>query len=257
VRFVGGEPVSASFLRVTVEGDLGGYTEPLPADAFKLTLPSASGPAVRAYTVRDCNDGRLRFDVLNHAYGAGLHWLQNAVPGDEVSLLGFRTDFAESARSERLLVIADPAAYPAAATIIEANAGRREVMAVIDVPDDSDRLLCEAGTAQICWTRGAQLEAVRGLNLRPDGLQVWVAGETSLVSALRRYLLDEAGINRDELHAAGYWRAGKTYEQEFNDSLDRFNDAVGAGEDTTDPDVLQRRAFDSIEVTPVANGERP
>ena len=99
------------------------------------------------------------------------------MPGDELQLLGFRTDFAESERCGRLLVVADAAAYPAAVTIIEANSRRREVLAVIDVPDDSDRLLCEAGTARIYWTQGSLLEGLRGLDLSPDGLQVWLAGE--------------------------------------------------------------------------------
>jgi hypothetical protein len=79
-----------------------------------------------------------------------------------------------------------------------------------------------------------------------EPVSVWLAGETSIVAQLRRYLLDEAGISRDE-----------TYEQEFNDSLVRFNDAAAAGEDTTDPDVLQRRAFDDVDASPAANGERP
>ncbi|MGD9891568.1 MAG: siderophore-interacting protein, partial [Dehalococcoidia bacterium] len=184
---------SHSYYRITLEGSgLAAYVDPLPADAFKLSLPAQPGtsvplptyqdgaaqwpagsiePVVRAYTVRhaDPTGNWLTFDLLDHPGGAGPAWLHAARPGDELGLTGFRVDFMESEDSDTLLVVADPSALPAAATIIEAMAGRKRTVAVLEAPDEGDRGLVETGDGiEIVWVEHSStslLDAVQALNL--------------------------------------------------------------------------------------------
>ena len=46
---------------------------------------------------------------------------------------------------------------------------------------------------------------------RPDdaGLYAWLAGEAGAITALRRYLVGELGIDRSRVAFMGYWRLGR------------------------------------------------
>jgi NADPH-dependent ferric siderophore reductase len=40
------------------------------------------------------------------------------------------------------------------------------------------------------------------------GLYAWIAGESGVVTALRRHLVRELGVDRDQVAFMGYWRLG-------------------------------------------------
>lgn len=42
-----------------------------------------------------------------------------------------------------------------------------------------------------------------------DGLYAWVAGESSMVRGIRRFLIGECGLDRHRIAFMGYWRQGK------------------------------------------------
>ncbi|HTM86505.1 MAG TPA: siderophore-interacting protein, partial [Mycobacterium sp.] len=42
-----------------------------------------------------------------------------------------------------------------------------------------------------------------------DGLYAWLAGEAGVITALRRFLVTETGIDRRQVAFMGYWRAGR------------------------------------------------
>ena len=41
-----------------------------------------------------------------------------------------------------------------------------------------------------------------------DGLYAWIAGESTVVTGLRRHLVNELGIDRRQVAFMGYWRRG-------------------------------------------------
>ena len=54
----------------------------------------------------------------------------------------------------------------------------------------------------------ALLDALQVATL-PDGdLHAWVAAEAGVAKAIRRYLVDERGLNPKWVKAAAYWRRG-------------------------------------------------
>ena len=41
-----------------------------------------------------------------------------------------------------------------------------------------------------------------------DGLYAWIAGESGVVTTLRRHLVKELGMDRRQVAFMGYWRRG-------------------------------------------------
>jgi NADPH-dependent ferric siderophore reductase len=41
-----------------------------------------------------------------------------------------------------------------------------------------------------------------------DGLYAWIAGESKVVTGLRRHLVTEWGFDRSQVVFMGYWRGG-------------------------------------------------
>ncbi|MGH7082759.1 MAG: SIP domain-containing protein, partial [Acetobacteraceae bacterium] len=58
-----------------------------------------------------------------------------------------------------------------------------------------------------------QLQAVRTLNLPEGRAQAFVHGEAEAVLRVRRHLLQERGVDRDDLSATGYWKRRRSDEQ--------------------------------------------
>jgi NADPH-dependent ferric siderophore reductase len=60
-------------------------------------------------------------------------------------------------------------------------------------------------------SEGSQLiDALRGIQFPAGQCFVWVAAESNVARALRRYLTDERGIDKHWVKAAGYWQRGAT-----------------------------------------------
>jgi NADPH-dependent ferric siderophore reductase len=53
---------------------------------------------------------------------------------------------------------------------------------------------------------GPLLDAVRAAELPPGAVFAWLAGEASVVRALRRHLAGERGVDRRSIDFSGYWR---------------------------------------------------
>ena len=56
------------------------------------------------------------------------------------------------------------------------------------------------------------LEALAALPFPAGRVHAFVHGEAGAVRALRRHLLDERGVPRDDLSVSGYWRRGDDEE---------------------------------------------
>ncbi|MGH3985311.1 MAG: SIP domain-containing protein [Pseudonocardiaceae bacterium] len=88
------------------------------------------------------------------------------------------------------------------------------------------------------------LEAARNATAAAHGTRThaWVAGENRTVGAVRQHLLD-AGFDRATVQAVVYREQGRTADERDATVLHRYQDAVAAGRDITDPDVLDELEF--------------
>ncbi len=75
----------------------------------------------------------------------------------------------------------------------------------LDAGDDVDPDLWETPTFS---SSGEPVESATVVGHDLDGLYAWIAGESGMVTALRRHLVRELGMDRRQVAFMGYWRRG-------------------------------------------------
>lgn len=225
--------------------------------------PSPLRNPLRTYTVRrvDTAARTVTVDFVCHGdTGPASAWVQRAVAGDEIILVGpdgrseqssLGIDFRPGT-AHHLLLAGDETAAPAICAILEMLPATRDVHAFIEVPSAGDVLPVDhPASFAVTWlprrhesvgellqpavTRWleehpaivAAAAAPRPQNLAdldddadllwdspPAGgsgeLYAWLAGESSVIKALRRELVGGRGIDRKRVAFMGYWRQGRS-----------------------------------------------
>ena len=237
------ERISPRMRRITFAGDeLVGFTSAAADDHVKLffpapgqdrpSLPSPGGngrdypagtiqPAVRDYTPRrfDPQRGELVVEFVIHADGPASTWAAQATPGQWVGVGGPRGSILTPEDYDTYLFAGDETALPAIARHLEEMRPGLRALVLIEVADiHEERHLPTAANAAIHWLHRDGLAAglptlleqgLRRLILPGGDTYAWLAGEIETVRHLRRYLLEDEGLSRDQVRAAGYWRVGE------------------------------------------------
>ena len=154
--------------------------------------------------------------------------------------------------AKEVLLVGDETAAPAICSILETLPAGCRAHAFIEIPDAADALPLSRNAQSITWLPrgerelGAPLqEAVRAWvagnraaidpailapqtlddidvdvdllwdapEAGPGDFYAWLAGEASVIKALRRFLVTETGIDRTRVSFMGYWRLGKAEAQ--------------------------------------------
>ena len=232
LRVTASTPLTPAMLRLTVAVD-----EPhLPLDpsgpnqVLRLSPPdpdagalatSGARPASRTYTVRraDPGSGLLDIDVALHGDGLFVRWACAAAPGDLLDFTGPRPHAVPSFEADAVVMATDETGLPALAAVVEAAPSGLAVHAVVEVPDAAEEQpLVSAADLRVTWlhrdgaaagTTGALERAIRSLDWPAGAVDVWIAGEAGEVRAARRFAQIERGVERERLHAFGYWRLGR------------------------------------------------
>lgn len=225
--------------RITFTGEkLAEYPDDGPATHFKLLLPAPGQseialpeagpdgpvwpeprPLRRTYTPRYVDRARQRLVVdfaLHGDSGPATAWAAAAQVGDQVVVTGARGAYRIDPAADWTLLVADETALPAVGTILDdAPAGAR-VLLVAEVADKEEQLEFDTAadlTAVWCH-RGADpagmpaAQAVRDLTLPAGRGACWVGLEATAMRAVRRHLLGERGLDREQVYTRGYWKLG-------------------------------------------------
>ncbi|MGW0789177.1 siderophore-interacting protein [Streptomyces sp. NPDC002911] len=231
VRVAGVRRLTARMVRITLAGDEVGdfhYAGPdhlvrlfLPvSDDLQLptssdwwtelqAMPAERRPVVRNYTVRRIDHARRRLDVdfaLHGDSGPASAWAGAAEPGDRIGILSDGARY-QAGDADWQLLIGDETALPAIASMLEG--ARTPVHTLLEVKDAQD-VLDLAGEATWLYRSGSHgsrtVEALRTLRFPPGTPYVWIAGESTLATSVRRYLVNERGIDKQQIYFCGYWR---------------------------------------------------
>jgi NADPH-dependent ferric siderophore reductase len=225
--------LAPKMVRVVLRGeDLRGFSSLGFDDHMKLFFPMGSGsrpcePAMRDFTPRryDADAGELWIDFYLHEAGPAASWAAQVVPGRELEAGGPRGSSIVSVEGiDFHVLIGDETALPAIARRLEELPPHVRALAVLDT---------ETGAHDYPLDSRAKLEIVRVLpgnstdaraeriieTLRVQRFPLescftWLAGESHVARAVRRYLTDERGIDKHWIKAAGYWRGGATGSHE-------------------------------------------
>jgi NADPH-dependent ferric siderophore reductase len=234
------ERLTPNMARVTLGGDLAGFVSSAYDDHVKVffPLPGQNAPTIpeqgpngpvhpeeaerspgRDYTPRRYDTNELVIDFALHDAGPATDWATKARPGQQLGIGGPRGSFVVPDDFDWYLFIGDETALPAIARRLEElrSGVRAIVVAAIAGPEEEQKLQSQAEVEAI-WvhrplSRAADpaplLDAVRGLKLpkNEDGY-AWAAGESQTAKLLRRHLIDERGLDKAWVKAAGYWKRG-------------------------------------------------
>ncbi|WP_436791087.1 siderophore-interacting protein [Yinghuangia sp. YIM S10712] len=194
------------------------YPEPFDMQVIRAEMPREQWPQTRTYTVRDINPvaRELSIDFVYHGdEGLAGPWAAGAKPGDPLRLLGPGGAYAPGPDADWHLFVGDEAALPAIAVSLARVPEGVPVRALIEVASpEEEQELTTAGDARITWLHRSNgssrlAEALRAMDFPPGRVQAFVHGEADTVKVMRRHLLDERGVARDDLSVSGYWRRGR------------------------------------------------
>ena len=187
-----------------------------------LALPDGVRPVMRTYTVRRLRpgDGELDIDFVRHSpAGPASRWTSAAAPGDQVAIFGPAITYRPGPGTTWQLVAGDETALPAIGAITESLPPAMTARVLIEIADARDiQHFSKVADANVTWlVRGTApahdsrrlLDEVRLTPLPRQGAYAWLAGEASVVTGLRRHLVEERGLPADAVAFSGYWRHGR------------------------------------------------
>ncbi|MFF1823344.1 siderophore-interacting protein [Kribbella sp. NPDC058245] len=194
--------------------------------------PEADRFIMRTYTVRELRPEQCEMDiefVLHGVNGPASAWATNVVLGDSVGLilafavdttsakglLNSGVDYVPPSTSKHRVLIADETALPALTGILEQLPPDVHATVFAQVPDERDRRpLPTPGTADVTWLNSDDetmplLEALKAADLPATVDFAWVAGESSMIKAVRRHLVNVVGLPKPAISFQGYWKRGE------------------------------------------------
>jgi NADPH-dependent ferric siderophore reductase len=221
------EKIAAHMLRITLTGDLGGFTSLGFDDHVKLFFPDGTTNAegapnmlARDFTPRryDAAANTLEIDFAIHDAGPATRWAVQAKPGDTLALGGPRGSFVIPTAYDWHLLAGDETALPAISRrLAELPAGARAVV-VVEVDGPADEIALPTKTnASVTWAHrngaaagesDALSKMLAKLDLPAGDYYAWVACESLIAKALRKQLIADHRANPKWMRAAGYWRRG-------------------------------------------------
>ncbi|GBR07146.1 siderophore-interacting protein [Acetobacter oeni] len=222
LRVISAERLTPHMVRVTLKGDdLDTFVSASPDDHIKVFIPGPGGePARRDYTPRrfDATRRELVLDFVSHEGGPAAAWARAARPGDRLDIGGPRGSQVITGEIDQWVLIGDETALPAIGRRAEETPASARVISVVAVPGAEDeQVFATVADHEARWVHRpleeadraeAVLEALKTVELSPRTF-VWVAAEGTVARAVRRYLLEERGLDRQWLKASGYWLKGR------------------------------------------------
>ncbi|WP_405572814.1 SIP domain-containing protein [Streptomyces phaeochromogenes] len=184
----------------------------------KLIVPKDPRPLSRVYTVRrwDPEAGELDVDFVKHGVGAGTTWAYRTRPGDRIHLSGPSTSKAFPTGADWLLVAGDDTALPAIGRLLDELPPDARAQVFIEIAEDSHRQeLRELPGVDVTWlvrpgatagTVSLLTETVRSAEWWSGQAFAWLAGEHTAVRDIRRHLVEDRGVPKEDIDFAGYWR---------------------------------------------------
>ncbi|WP_369407393.1 siderophore-interacting protein [Schumannella soli] len=185
-----------------------------------LTLPKATRPVIRNYTVRAYRPEQRELDidfVVHGDEGVAGPWAAAAKPGAPLALIDQGCGWSP-VPADWFLLVADPSGLPAVAGILRDLPRDAKGIAIIELDTLDDAQHIDApDSIDLHWvirpdgTKVGEtaLQHVRDLPFPVGEPYAFAVGEAALVTGTRRYLVSELGVNKKNVTFCGYWKAGR------------------------------------------------
>jgi NADPH-dependent ferric siderophore reductase len=218
----GAGPFTDHYVKLQLPPQGAPYAAPFDVEEIRATLPRDQWPRTRTYTVRawDAEANALTIDFVVHGdEGVAGPWAAAAQPGDILQLQGPGGAYTPDPTADWHLLVGDLAVLPAiAASLARIPAGAPVyVIAQVEGPDD-ELELTSPGDLRIQWLHmgahasDALADAVAALDFPAGRVHAFVHGEAAAVRAVRKHLLVDRAVPKEDLSASGYWKRSRTEE---------------------------------------------
>ena len=203
------------FDRLSDRFDMRGYLK-------YLSLPKATRPVIRNYTVREfrAEQGEMDIDFVVHGTeGFAGNWAASLPIGSPVALLDQGCGFTLNPDADRVLLAGEESALPALLGVLRDLPAHTVGDAIIEIPDAADRQPAPgpAGVRQHWIVRPESArpgllaldtlkQIATGGTAEPGQLSAFVVGEQQLASGGRKHLVNELGVPKSAVKFCGYWR---------------------------------------------------
>lgn len=221
-------------LFLPIGGDAG--LDRVPAKANKmfgylkfLRIPDGERPVMRNYSVRAHRpasgergaeidvDFVLHGSAADGTAGPASRWAETCQPGEHVLIIDEGLTFNPQRGTDRVLLVGDETAVPAIASICASLPSHSTGTAIIEVPSLEDALdFPHPSGIEVAWiVRSVEdlpgflaLELLHQTTLPDAPFHAYAAGEQSLASGVRKHLVGERGIDKNQVSFCGYWKIG-------------------------------------------------
>jgi NADPH-dependent ferric siderophore reductase len=230
------EKIAAHMIRVTLTGDLDGFTSLGFDDHVKVFFPDGTTNAEgspnmigRDFTPRhyDRAGNALEIDFAIHDAGPATRWAAETKPGQTLAVGGPRGSFVIPTTYDWHLLVGDETGLPAISRRLAELPAGTKVVVLCEVDGSADETQFETkADATVTWAHrngaaagsGETLSsALASLKMPAGDYYAWVACESLVAKALRRQLIADHGANPKWTRAAGYWRRGSAAVHEVHE----------------------------------------
>jgi len=192
---------------------------------FLERLQNGHTPIKRTYTVRKFDESlqELSIDFVAHGdEGLASRWARHAKACDFLGFMGPSPAKVTEFNADWYLVCADPSAIPVAAVALEAMPRDAKGIAVFEITAPEDRQDIDAPKGiEMHWLihpdphtpSTAQIDFIKAMPWPEGRVQTCIAGESSVIRALRDFLANDKHVPRADTYISGYWKIGLVEDQ--------------------------------------------
>jgi NADPH-dependent ferric siderophore reductase len=190
------------------------------ADAFLRQLEDGPRPDVRTYTIRHIriDRGEIDVDFVDHGdAGPASAWARRCQVGDIAGFAGPGPVKLKEYVADTYIVAADMSALPVAAATLEAMPRDAKGIAFLEITTSEDRQDINAPDGidmqwliQTSPTKPAlrSVDQIAALSSFTGRVQTCIAGESSMIKALREDIINRREIPKADTYISGYWKIG-------------------------------------------------
>lgn len=213
---------------------------PLPPvvsfNPFHLEYPENAPPSyIRAYTIRrlDTDACEVDIDFVIHGHGQASTWAEQATPGQVVCMGGPFSSHVPHGFS-RALLAGDETGLPGLGHAIEELPEDVRATMLIEVANAAEEQpFAPSDRIDLHWVHrdgwdglgASPLEAaIRAIDVPESPCLVLVTGESGAVRGIRRYLVNERGLDKTWAYFVGYWKRGAKADDPHDHDEDHDED---------------------------------
>lgn len=211
--------LTPAYRRMVVTGDeFHDFQTKSPADHIKVQIDVDGEKVRRDYTPRSFENGELTLEFALHADGPVTNWARNAQVGSEFTVLGPRGSKIVKPVFDAYVIIGDETMLPTVGRALEMVDPEASIIAVIEIENAAEKIeLPTTDNRSVVWAErngrapgAALMDGLAAVEWPAGEVYVHAGGEAAAMRDVRRHVLNERGLDRENLGISGHWKRGES-----------------------------------------------